>query len=151
MQKNLNTVNIMIADDDEDDCVFFKDALEELNVSIRLTCFSNGAELMDVLSTVHFKSLPDILFLDMNMPLKNGMECLIEIRNNKTFDKLPIIIFSTSSQKEAVHAAYENGATFYLKKPDSFNKLKHALEEIYKSISRDFVFSVSREGFFIDV
>lgn len=151
MQKDLSTVNIMIADDDEDDCIFFADALGELSLSITLTCFSNGAELMGVLSTGNFQSMPDILFLDLNMPLKNGMECLVDIRNVKTFDELPIIIFSTSSQKEAIDAAYKNGATFYLKKPDSFKKLKDALEMIFKRRSHEFFIRVSRESFFIDI
>src|SRR5688500_8021391 len=98
MPMRLNTVKIMIADDDEDDCVFFTDALGELNISVRISCFSNGAALMEELTNGSFTSLPDFLFLDLNMQLKNGMECLGEIRSNKTFDKLPIIIFSTSSQ-----------------------------------------------------
>ena len=151
MEKHLNGVKIMIADDDEDDCLFFMDALGELNVSASTACVSNGAELMDVLSRVSFESLPDILFLDLNMPLKNGLECLVEIRNNKTFDKLPIIIFSTSSQKEAVEAAYEHGATFYLKKPDSFHKLKDALNNIFKSTLHKLSFRASRQDFFIDI
>ena len=140
----------MIADDDEDDCVFFTDALGELNLSVRLSCFSNGAALMDALSAGSFDSFPDILFLDLNMPLKNGLECLLEIRNNRRFDRLPIIIFSTSSQKEAVDAAFARGATFYLKKPDTFDKLKDSLQKILKNALAEFPLAVSRQSFFID-
>ena len=106
---------------------------------------------METLTTGSLNPFPDVLFLDLNMPLKNGMECLVEIRSDKTFDKLPIIIFSTSSQKQAVDTAYENGATFYLKKPDSFDKLKVALDRIFKTTSHKASTRRSRQGFFINV
>jgi CheY-like chemotaxis protein len=147
----LDTINLVIADDDEDDCIFFSDAVAELNVSARIVCFSNGAELMEALAKETLDSCPDILVLDLNMPLKNGMECLAEIRSNKVFDRLPIIIFSTSSQEQAVNAAYEGGATFYLKKPESFDKLKEALVWIFNSTAHELPFRVSRESFFINV
>ena len=80
-----NALYILLADDDEDDCAFFKEALDELLLSVSLVTVNDGVQLMDFLSDNPLKRLPDILFLDLNMPRKSGFECLAEI---KEIDKL---------------------------------------------------------------
>ncbi len=89
-------MNILLADDDTDDCNFFKAALKSLPIPTDLTVVNDGEELMTYLSekTEH---LPNALFLDINMPRKNGFECLAEIKNNKKLKDLPVIMFSTSN------------------------------------------------------
>jgi len=84
MQKN--ALHILLADDDEDDRLFFKDAFEEVKVQTKVEFVFDGLQLMDHLMNPDTK-LPDILFLDLNMPKKTGKECLIEIKKNRTFKR----------------------------------------------------------------
>ena len=78
---SLKQLDILLADDDLDDCLFFKDALEDMPAYTKFTAVHDGEQLMQLLT--HEKNgLPDILFLDLNMPRKNGFECLTEIRQN---------------------------------------------------------------------
>src|SRR5665647_2218424 len=91
---NLIQLNILLADDDTDDCIFFKEALRELLLYTNLTTVQDGEQLMQLL-TNETNELPHILFLDLNMPRKNGFECLSEIKQNKNLKDLPVVIFTT--------------------------------------------------------
>lgn len=116
----------MLADDDEDDRAFFKEALDELLIPVTLTTVNDGVELMDFLSMSH--TLPDILFLDLNMPRKSGYECLTEIKKIDRLKYLIVIVFSTSLDMKVVDLMYETGASYYIKKPGEFSKLKTVIE-----------------------
>jgi len=119
--------NLLLADDDEDDCDFFKDALDELSLPVSLVVVNDGVQLMDFLAKKS-ADLPDILFLDLNMPRKNGSECLTEIKESKEYSELPVIIFSTSLDTQIVDSMYDKGATYYIRKPGDFTKLKKVIE-----------------------
>ncbi|MES2574781.1 MAG: response regulator [Bacteroidota bacterium] len=119
--------NLLLADDDEDDCVFFKDALDELVVPVNLTTVNDGVQLMSFLSDNISNGLPDILFLDLNMPRKSGFECLTEIKEIDKLKDLPVIIFSTSLDMNIVDLMYQKGATHYIQKPGEFSKLKKVI------------------------
>ena len=86
--------SILLADDDKDDCMFFKEALQELELSTQLTTVYDGTQLMQYL-TENTDQLPDVIFLDLNMPRKNGFTCLEEIMRNEKLKSLPVIMFST--------------------------------------------------------
>lgn len=120
--------NLLLADDDMDDCIFFKEALDELPFSSTLITVKNGEELMQQLETRQ-DNLPDMLFLDLNMPRKNGYECLGEIKTNKGLRHIPVIILSTSFDDDKVNSLYENGASYYIRKPGDFKKLKQVIEQ----------------------
>ncbi len=96
---NQSPLDLLLADDDKDDCNFFKEALEELPVIAKLTVVNDGVQLMQFLSAKE-ETLPDALFLDLNMPLKNGFDCLKEIKLNEKLKQLPVVIFSTSFDAE---------------------------------------------------
>ena len=117
--------HILLADDDEDDCLLFKDALAELLVSGKFSCVSNGEELMQLLTGSEL--LPDFIFLDMNMPRKSGLQCLLEIKANESLKDLPVVILSTSFEPNMMERLYENGALLCMKKPNEFAKLKEAI------------------------
>jgi CheY-like chemotaxis protein len=125
-------LNIFLADDDKADCLLFKEALEELPVSAQLTTVYNGEELMQLLTNKSTK-LPDVLFLDLNMPRKNGFASLGEIKRNSELLKLPVIIFSTASELEQVNQVFRDAAHYYIRKPAEFSELKNV---IYKALSR---------------
>ncbi|MDP5199470.1 response regulator [Flavobacterium sp. DG2-3] len=119
---------LLLADDDEDDCLFFKEALDEITVGTTLSMVHDGVQLMNHLKNT-ISNLPDVLFLDLNMPLKNGLECLAEIKADENLKNLPIIIFSTSLDGEIVNKLYQKGASFYIRKPGEFAKLKTVIEK----------------------
>ena len=99
---NSTPVNILLADDDIDDCSFFEAALTELQLPTSLTTVHDGEQLMRHLEDE--KNTPtDILFLDINMPRKNGFECLAEIQQIKRLQLLPVFVFSTSFEISVVN------------------------------------------------
>lgn len=115
-------MRILLADDDQDDCDFFEQALEVLPVLTQLTVVHDGEELINYLSE-NLNRLPHVLFLDINMPRKNGFECLSEIKNNKKTTDLPVVMFSTSNVQDKIKVLFKNGAGVYIHKPSSFNEL----------------------------
>ncbi|MFD2907588.1 response regulator [Flavobacterium ardleyense] len=121
-------INILLADDDIDDCLFFQDALEDLLIQNNLVTVSDGVQLMSYLED-HITNPPDVLFLDLNMPCKSGHECLLEIKCNDSLKEIPIVIFSTSQNADVVSTLYENGAHYYIRKPGDFNILKKVIGE----------------------
>ncbi len=121
--------HIFLADDDEDDRLLFTDAFEELKISTKVRTFNDGVELMDYLLQEDVV-LPEILFLDLNMPKKSGLECLGEIKSNPKFENMAIAIYSTSSSEEHIEETFVNGANIYIKKPNEFKLLKKVLSEV---------------------
>lgn len=122
------TINILLADDDNADCLLFKDALEELPVSALLTIVHNGEELIEEITKKEGK-FPDVLFLDLNMPRKSGLASLGEIKRNTDLQNLPVIIFSTASDAGTVKNVYRNAAHYYIAKPPDFSQLKKVIYE----------------------
>jgi CheY-like chemotaxis protein len=121
--------SIFLADDDEDDCMLFGDALREVSTTTELLTANDGVELINLMETT-VPPPPDVIFLDLNMPRKNGFECLEQIRKTKAWENIPVVIFSTSSQEEMVRKVHEKGANFFIRKPGSFSKLKQAIKQI---------------------
>ncbi len=120
---------VLLAEDDDDDQKIFKDAIDEAGLKVKLEIFNNGITLMSFLNGNHELN-PDILFLDINMPRKNGIQCLEEIRNNKKWANLTIVIYSTSSYPPNIEETFSKGADLYLMKPNSFIKLSNSLKTI---------------------
>ena len=120
---NKKSPKILLADDDPGSREIFIEAMQQIAPHIKVSTAVNGQKLMNVLLG-QTDELPDIIFLDLNMPLKNGKECLIEIRNNSKLRDIPIIIYSTSSHDDHIEETFVGGANFYMIKPDSFSDLK---------------------------
>ncbi|CAM4427941.1 response regulator [Flavobacterium terrigena] len=122
-------MHIILADDDEDDRMFFTDAFDELKISTKVQTCNDGVELMNYLNKED-SILPNVLFLDLNMPMKNGIECLHEIKADRRFDDIVIAIYSTSSSEEHIEETFICGANIYIKKPSDFNELKRVLSYV---------------------
>jgi DNA-binding response OmpR family regulator len=122
-------INIILADDDIDDRLFFTDAFDELKITTKVKTFKDGVYLMDYLNEID-ATLPNILFLDLNMPRKSGMECLKEIKQNQRFNDVAIAIYSTSASEEDIENTFIMGANIYIKKPNDFKTLKKVLSEV---------------------
>ena len=125
-------VKIILADDDESDRLIFIEAFSEIRIKADVVALHDGKQLMEYLDKNNV-DLPAIIFLDLNMPRKTGVECLKEIRATKKFKDIPIAIYSTSSSKNDIEESFHNGANVYLKKPSDFNKLKEALYKVVSS------------------
>ena len=119
-----------MADDDADDRMFFKEALDELNLQVDLRTVKDGLELMNYLLGSGI-ILPQVIFLDLNMPLKNGFQCLSEIRSLKAFQDIFIIIYSTTARPADVELAFNKGASLFINKPSSYDELKKTLLKIF--------------------
>lgn len=118
--------NVLIAEDDDDDYVIFSLAIADTSIAVVLSRAEDGIALMNLLS----ERVPDILFLDLLMPGKDGRQCLREIRSNKNFDHLPIIVYSSLSDLETVEYCYREGSNLYAVKPASMEDLRVTLQRI---------------------
>ena len=131
-QKN-TVINILLADDDKDDRLFFENALKEITIPTQLKTVNDGEELMDYLGK-NLKHLPDILFLDLSMPRKTGYECLTEIKENVKLKDIHVVVFSTSYTRDKVYELnlanrlFEIGAQNYIRKPGDFKQLRNIIE-----------------------
>lgn len=146
----LQTMFIALADDDEDDRMLFKEAIKEIKIKTNLSLFNNGQELMDYLQMPNVV-LPQIIFLDLNMPIKNGMQCLSEIRNNPNLKELMVAIYSTSSSEMDIEETFINGANIYINKPNSFGALKNAIDKVLQLNWQYHTSALNRDNFLLRI
>jgi DNA-binding response OmpR family regulator len=111
---------VFIADDDADDVFFVRSAIEQLKADIRIRHFSNGKQLIDSLNDPTDER-PDLVLLDLNMPILDGKETLRILRKNDTLNEMPIIMLSTSTHSFERELCLGYGATNYITKPYSFS------------------------------
>ncbi|HAH25956.1 MAG TPA: response regulator [Prolixibacteraceae bacterium] len=141
---------IVLAEDDEDDRLFFKEALQEIKVKTVIDFVNDGSQLMDYLNQPGIR-LPHVVFLDLNMPIKSGMECLVEIRRNSRLKDLAIVIYSTSSSEEDIEDAFVNGANIYIKKPNDFSLLKSTLAKVVSLNWQYHTLGLKKENFLLSI
>ena len=115
--------NVVLADDDVDDGELFAEALAEVDPGIQFYQAHNGKILLEKIDSGEF-ALPDIIFLDINMPEMNGWTCLAQLKKHKTLKQIPVIMYSTSSHARDKKEAESLGANLFYTKPDSFQQLK---------------------------
>ena len=143
-----NPLSLLLADDDNDDCLLFEEALLELPILTHLSVVNDGEELMQYLNK-NIADLPYILFLDLNIPRKNGMECLKEIKGNPLLRELHVVIFSTAAELDLVNSLYKNGAQHYIRKPSEFTQLKKVMEHALSMITGKKIVQPPKESFVI--
>ena|ERR1035438_7659233 len=119
-------IQLLLADDDKDDCYLFEEVLREFPVPTQLSMVHNGEQLVQMLLKLF--TLPAVLFLDLNMPRKNGLECLAEIKMHNKLKNLPVIVYSTSCEPGVIDQLYDRGAHYYIRKPAEFSKLKQVIQ-----------------------
>lgn len=120
--------SIVLIDDDFDDAELFRDAVAELNSGIAIQHYSNGKDAVALLK--QSEQLPDLVFLDINLPSSSGWQCLTEMQKMVRLRDLPVIMFSTSSQQREKQIARDLGAVGFLTKPSGFGSLKTMLGRI---------------------
>jgi CheY-like chemotaxis protein len=127
MQRSEPYMNhVVLADDDRDHGLLFQTVLKQVDPTKILTIVRDGEELMRLLQ----QQVPDLLFLDLNMPCKHGLECLLEIRQQLQLRDLPVVVYSSSTHMTDIQRSYLHKADLYMVKPFNSFHLKNALQSI---------------------
>jgi CheY-like chemotaxis protein len=131
--KQMRTAHILLAEDNEGDILLTKEAFEECKVKTELSVVKNGQEALDFLyqrSEYPNVKKPDLILLDINMPIFNGHEVLMKIKSDAKLKKIPVIMLTTSSNQKDITKAYENHCNSYIKKPLDISEFMEAILKI---------------------
>jgi len=132
----MGSLSILYADDDEDDCLIFREILADLQFTGKVAIVNDGKQAMVKvnLGTNHITHF----FLDINMPYKNGIECLDEIRLMEIYKVTPIIMLTSEVDQKSIDKCFKKGASRYMVKPNSFLKFKVMMNTILTTDSENF-------------
>jgi CheY-like chemotaxis protein len=122
-----SSLHLLFVDDDSDESYLFNEALEHSGLNIELSRAKDGNDLIEYLKN---ESLPDMVFIDLNMPYKDGLEALIEIRKDEKFNKLPLVIYSTTKNNSHIDSSYKNGASLFVVKPNTFDGMVEIVKKV---------------------
>lgn len=149
---NINeNIKILLTDDDEDDRDFFAEAVEDLDLNHPVEFCKNGIELLDRLGDTTL-GIPDIIFLDLNMPILSGFETLQQIREDVRFKDVPVIaIYSTSATTDGINNTFGLGANAYIIKPIAFSDLKKLLKKVIETDWKEKLKHAKIESYIITV
>ena len=128
-----NNLHLILAEDDRDDSDLFVGIIKKISNNIVITVTENGKQLMSYLND-ESADLPDLLFLDLNMPGMNGFECLKEIKTNSRLRHIPVVVFTTSDHFPDIKKAHYFGGDFYIQKPNNYDDLFEVFETQLKKI-----------------
>ena len=130
---------VMLIDDDPDDQLFFRDAIQIVQPGLSCELTSNCQEAFRKLES---PPPPDYIFLDLNMPVMNGFECLVHLKNQETFKDIPVVIFTTSKNLNDIARTQQLGARWFMSKPDDFKVLCKKLDKILQKDSLDGIYTI---------
>lgn len=123
-------VKIILAEDDKDDQELFIEALDATKVSAEVVTVENGQELVNTLKDPA-EPKPDIVFIDINMPVKGGKEALAEIKSDQELKDIPAVMLSTSNHPKDIEETFNKGANLYIQKPSSFTGFILILKKVF--------------------
>ena len=138
--------DILLAEDDREEVEIFELALKELEYPYILRHAENG----DILFILLKEKTPYILFLDIDMPCKDGIACILEIRKNREYDKLPVIMYTSHLQDKVIEESYRSGANLFLAKTSTFSELVAKLRKILSIDWKDYLHYPSRDQFVLN-
>jgi len=147
MVDNMELIHIFLADDDEDDRFLFKKAFKDSKLPVIVRMAYDGESLIRELSTIESPPPPDVIFLDINMPKIDGKEALIDIRKSEKFRNVPVIMFSTSTNKHDIDFARSHGANLYISKDFFFSNQKRIIPRLFTNNWKTYLQDISHEGF----
>lgn len=129
MIENALPIRCLIVDDDEDDQEILSTAMAKSILAPTSFTFATDGE--EALERLHNDTLPDYIFLDLNMPRMDGMECLSAIRKTEKLQRIPVVIYSTSNDDYVKAEAIGLGATAFISKPTKFSDLVNSLDTFF--------------------
>jgi len=127
---------ILLVDDDRSERNLFKEALLEVNPDISYLSAEDGKDALTLLAS-RLDNLPDVIFLDINMPGMNGWTCLIKIKDDERLKDIPVIMYSTSSHQRDVDIAMEYGALCFCVKPENFKTLTYIVKVVSENLGEN--------------
>ena len=127
---------VLLTDDDRDDRDLFSEALASIDPAIVYHWAEHGRQALHLLDS-NIIDKPDIIFLDINMPIMNGWELLGKLKQNSTYHDVPVIMYTTSSEAKDRKIAMELGALCFVTKPDNFKSVKGLLQIVVDNIEKD--------------
>jgi DNA-binding response OmpR family regulator len=130
---------ILLIDDDPDDQLFFRDAIQVVQPGLQCEVTSNCNEAFKHLE---LPPPPDFIFMDLNIPIMNGFECLVYLKNQTTYKDIPVIIFTTSKNLNDISKTRQLGAKWFMTKPDDFKVLCKKLRKVFLKDSLEGVFTI---------
>ncbi len=142
--------HILLADDDEADRYLFTEAFSELELVTIVHTVNSGVQLLERLNLKNVR-VPHLIFLDLNMPGKNGLDCLKEIRSIEKLKELSIAIYSTSGNEQDIEETFINGANVYITKPNDFSSLKQVLKKAVMTAYQYQDQSMKRKNFLLKI
>lgn len=130
------TITFLLVDDDIDDTFLFREVLNDVAPNIHLRTAANGQEAIDTLSNLHAESspLPDLIFLDLNMPRMDGKQCLSLLKSSATLSDIPVIMYTTSSHSRDIEETMQKGAISFITKPSHVADLKAILGSLAANV-----------------
>jgi len=128
-------MTLLYVDDDADDLDLLQDFVQTIDPTIQCVLFQKASEALIFLNNT--PTLPDFIFLDINMPQMNGKQCLQEIRKSNELKHLPVIMYTTSSEEKEIKECYKLGATDFLMKPNNISELHIGLTAIFENQGND--------------
>ena len=129
-----NFLHIFLIDDDEDDKEMFCEVLKEINPCFSCIISSGGVQALQMLENQVL--MPDLIFLDLNMPRMNGKQCLMKIKKMEKYSSVPVIIYSTTKVEDEIMETKKLGAEDFMVKPNSMRQLKKELEMIFEKMGK---------------
>lgn len=120
-------LHILFADDDSDETYLFNEALEHSGLDVVLSYANDGNSLLSFLKN---NTLPDVVIIDINMPYKDGLEALTEIKTHPEFAALPLVIYSTSKNANIIEASFQKGANLFVVKPNNFDGMVQVVKRV---------------------
>jgi len=137
-------INILLVDDDPDDIGFFKDALEDMACDVNISVALNSVQMFDQLNSgQNF----DLIFLDINLPLVDGMECLKKLKENSLYRHIPVIMLTGSQSEFDIQTSFEIGAHNYIAKPNTLNDYENCLKACIESFRKKNYVQPARDKF----
>jgi CheY-like chemotaxis protein len=131
----MKQISIFFADDDADDRAFFSEAIQEIGKSVVCYSVKDGSGIFNLL--VENSTAPDIIFLDINMPVLDGWDSLLRLKSDVKYARIPVIMYSTTGLLVHVQKALTLGALCLVTKPDNFNRIKEILAEVIVGLPND--------------
>ena len=129
----MNPVHILLVEDNEGDILLTQEAFEECKINTQLSVVKNGVDALDFIfkrGTFRDVDKPDLILLDINLPIKNGHEVLEIIKNDDKTKRIPVIMLTTSSNEKDINKAYQNYANSYVIKPIEMDEFMSAISKI---------------------
>ena len=126
-------IDILLVEDNPGDIRLLREALDECRVNHRLEVATDGVKALECLrreKSIPFRPLPDLILLDLNLPVKDGREVLMEIKTDETLRRIPVVVLSSSTAEEDIRRSYDHHANCYICKPLDFDAFIEVVDSL---------------------